>query len=791
MSLAALVVGVDGAPRRGDIQNPDFTKGGTIPKDAPKDWNLGATGARGWMYPWKMETSKARQIAITKVAKGSPADGVLKKGDVILGVAGSKFSHDPRVEFGKALTAAESVAGKGDLVLSVWRDGAESQVTVKLPVLGDYSATAPYDCPKSKKILEQGCAALAERMSQPSYRGNPIDKSLNALGLLASGNEKYMPLIKREVEWASNFSSDNMMTWYYGYVIMLLAEYKMATGDETYMPGLKRLVMESVNGQSHVGSWGHKFADDNGRLVGYGMMNSPGLTLTISLVLAREAGISDPKLDLAIERSATLLRFYKGKGSVPYGDHAPWIETHEDNGKNGMAAVMFNLLKQKGEAKYFTWMSLASHGNVRDTGHTGNYFNILWSLPAVAQGGPEASGAWMEEFGHWYFDMARKWNDTFVHLGPPQPTKDAYGNWDATGCYLLAYALPLKKLMITGKAENVVKPITRERSEQLINAGRGWTNGDRYSYYDKLPTGGLLARLKSWSPVVRERAAIALGRRKYKDTDKLIEMLSSSSYFERLGSLQTLKQMRGAGAPAVDTLVGLLKDPDLWVRIQAADALAGIGKPAEKAIPQMLKILTEFDKEKDPRGMQQRYLSWALFDGRRGLLRGELENVDRELLFEAVRAGLQNEDGRARSAYTIIYDRLTFDQLRPLLPAIHQAVVEPSPSGIMFASQIRMAGLQLLSKNHVEEGLSASMHMLKTQNKWGSEKRIHEILECLLRYGAHAKPLIPEMEAFAASIQDGEEGFPKHLSKQKAGDIREAIKKIEASTEKPTLKKIQ
>ena len=30
--------------------------------------------------------------------------------------------------------------------------------------------------------------------------------------------------------------------------------------------------------------------------------------------------------------------------AIPYGDHHPWIETHEDNGKCGMTAVLFNLL---------------------------------------------------------------------------------------------------------------------------------------------------------------------------------------------------------------------------------------------------------------------------------------------------------------------------------------------------------------------------------------------------------------------------------------------------------------
>jgi hypothetical protein len=125
------------------------------------------------------------------------------------------------------------------------------------------------------------------------------------------------------------------------------------------------------------------------------MMNSPGVPLTISLVLARAAGVNDPELARAIELSARLLRFYIGKGAVPYGDHHPWIETHEDNGKCGMAAVLFNLLGEAKGAEFFSRMSIASHGPERDTGHTGNFFNILWSIPGVAQSGPHATGAWM------------------------------------------------------------------------------------------------------------------------------------------------------------------------------------------------------------------------------------------------------------------------------------------------------------------------------------------------------------------------------------------------------------
>ena len=112
---------------------PDFTKGDPIPQGFTHDWNLGATGARGWIYSHDLVTSDARQILITKVDSRSPADGKLANGDVILGVGGKPFSCDPRTEFGKAITAAE-ISGK--LALTRWSGGKEEEVVLQLPVLG-------------------------------------------------------------------------------------------------------------------------------------------------------------------------------------------------------------------------------------------------------------------------------------------------------------------------------------------------------------------------------------------------------------------------------------------------------------------------------------------------------------------------------------------------------------------------------------------------------------------------------------------------------------------------------
>ncbi len=770
-----------------DMPNPDFTKGGEIPDGANHDWNLGATGLRGWMYTSQMSTADARQICITKVAKGSPADGIIAVGDVILGVGGKAFSYDPRTEFGKALTAAEAEAGGGKLSLIRWRAGKTETVIVMLPVLGTYSATAPYNCPKSGRILELGCKALARRISRPGYRENAIPRSLNALALLAGGDPQYLPLVKKEARWAAEFSCGGFHTWYYGYVIALLAEYKMATGDESVMPGLRRLALEAANGQSIVGSWGHRFAGPDGRVGGYGMMNAPGLPLTISLILARRAGVNAGVVSRAIERSARLLRFYAGKGSVPYGDHAPWIQTHEDNGKNGMASVMFNLLGDGKAGEYFSRMAIASHGNPRDYGHTGNFCCILWAIPGVAQSGPNATGAWMHEFGAWYFDLARQWDGKFPHQGHPKPRTDKYSGWDCTGGYLLAYAMPLKKIHLTGKGEDHVPQVSMAEAKSIIDDGRGWTRRDRTSFYDALTTDQLIGRLSNWSPVVRQRAAEALGRRKDDVMDKLIAMLDAGDAYTRYGACRAIRLQKGRGTPAVPALLKAFRSDDLWLRILSAQAMPGIGEPAKAAVPEMLERLAKGgDLENDPRKMEQRYLCFSLFN-KGGLLGKSLEGVDRQLLYKAIRAGLQNQDGRARGSIATVYDNLSFDQLKPLLPAIFEAIVERSPSGIMFADGIRLKGLALLAKHHIAEAMPVCIDIMDLE-RWGKNRRIMGCLKALERYRGAARPLLPRLAELHQQLLQHREA---RMLRPHAAVLGKIIAEIKSDKNPPKLRSIK
>ena len=407
-------------------------------------------------------------------------------------------------------------------------------------------------------------------------------------------------------------------------------------------------------------------------------------------------------------------------------------------------------------------------------------------MPGVALSGPQATGAWMSEFGTWYFDLARGADGNFLHQGPPEPGEDSYAGWDCTGGYLLAYAMPLKKLYLTGKKPGAVPQLDAAAAQSLIVDGRGWNNKDRNSFYDTLSDEQLLERLRIWSPVVSERAAMALGRRKNAPVAPLIEMLDSPSLDARYGACQGLIFLRGRGAPAVDALRKTLAHQDLWLRIKAAEALAAIGALATKAMPQLLELLAQVDAKNDPRGIQQRYLSFALFE-RNGMLGRSLEGVDRPALYKAVRAGLKNQDGRARGSIGSVYRRLSLEEIKPLLPAIHEAIVQPAPSDEMFADGIRVEGLRLLAQHHIEEGISTLVIYTRDQNPSESQIRTPELMKILLTYGTHAKVVIPELTKIVHYFEKEEKDFPPKLMLQKANSVRETIIAIEASTDSPEL----
>ena len=72
-----------------------------------------------------------------------------------------------------------------------------------------------------------------------------------------------------------------------------------------------------------------------------------------------------------------------------------------------------------------------------------------------------------------------------------------------------------------------------------------------------------------------------------------------------------------------------------------------------------------------------------------------------------------------------------------------------------------------------------------------SEKRIVTVMNLLKSYGAHAQKAIPLLEDAIDYFDNKEKNFPRRLGEFKSQTVREAIKEIKASKERPELKSIK
>jgi len=775
---------------------PDLTAGGK--PDGKHDWNLGPTGARGWMWGWKHATTDARQILVTRVAAGSPAAGRLEEGDVILGVDGERFGGDPRIVLGNAVADAE--ADRGQLTLLRWRRGQEEEVSLNLPRLGGYADSAPFDCKKSEAILDAACEHIARNMK------GDIDGMVNALALLAAGKKEHLPAIRRlalEVGSPSvrpTLANQNTgpAAWMWGYRTLFLTEYFLATRDASVKKAITAYAQKIAEGQSGVGTWGHGMAwpDLNegrlhGSLGGYGALNQAGIVCHLALVLTRRCGIDSEEISAAVERANRFFRFYAGKGAIPYGDHRPGWDMHDDNGKNSVAAVLFDLQGDEEAARFFARMTVASHGE-RELGHTGNYFSFLWGPLGALRAGPDAAAAFLRE-QRWYYDLARAHDGSFPYQGGAgmEGSEHKYGKWDCTGAFVLAMTLPQRGLAITGREDPSCKPLTKAEIDDAVAAGRGFHTWDRgKEQFDAASDRELVQLLSSWSPAVRNRVAETIARRPQFDLAPVLRLLGSKSRDARYGACEAVAAVGARGRSAVPALTRLLESDEVWIRIQAALALAAIGDAARSAAPAMLRLALR-DDPADPRQFTQRYLCFALFYkggalGMRGLLARSLDGIDRDLLRAAVTRLLQNDDGRARSALESVYRNLSLEELTPLLPAIVEAIEHPAPSGVMFASGIRLSGLDLLAEHRIADGVSLCIDAMDIE-LWGKKDRITRCLKTLARYGGAAEPILPRLRQLQTALSSHRES--RALSEQIAL-CRETIAAIESGEASPPLRSV-
>ena len=704
---------------------PDLTNGG-VPSSTITT-NLGPTGLRGWVYHENIDTSASRQIQIQAVDAGSPADGILAVNDVILGASGTGaapviFTADARRSFANAINDAEA-RNPAELKVLRWRAGTTTTQTITLRFMGAYSATAPYSCPKSAKILEEGIQAI---MTTGETAGA---YSLGTLSLLAANNPanpnnaarqaraqaEARALIPDAATMAKLSSGETHLDledpWGDGHKILVLTEYYLKTNDALVLPAINAYSKAIITGQNVFGTYSHRYArkwrdgTPNGPMRNfYGTVNSSSMPGWLGLLLTKECGIVNPDLDPAIERASRFYAYYSGKGAIPYGEHDAYWQAHENNGKSGLAALCFELESHRAsQQKFYAKMAVAATSE-RDIGHTGPYFNHLWAPLGAAVGG-EAAAASHFKGVRWMLDLNRRWNGLFISNRYGEDSiNDSYSDFRISTAALLTYALPLRQLHITGRGHDPLRQLTNQDVAEA-EAVDGYRAASR-------TTSQLMTDLGSWSPRAQRGAAEEL-RNRPSETTALLPTLHAMATdplgTSRVGATFALGYIGHASSAGI--LATLLTDPVNHVRFAAADALREM--PQNIRSPHLNTVLAAaaanaapmlpFNAE-DPAHFAHARFGPLLFQSD-GMVPSDFSGVDRNLLYPAIRAVAQNPVGNCRSSLSRVYNNLNQTDYQALVDTVVYSAYELTPADKMFGYEDRNAAQRVLEKYNAAEGV--------------------------------------------------------------------------------------
>lgn len=828
----------------------DLTR--TLTPGPSHDWRLGPLGANGWVFS-KISTEgasrDARQILITRVDEDGPCADSLQVKDVIVGVFGKTFSSDARKALAAAIDRAETEAGKGALQLMVWRKGEVISVKVTLPVIGTYSKTTPFNCPKTEALIDATCDYM---MKQPLSNHDRVMGGYwkgwvgywNALAMMATGRDDVIPKVREFAYGACIPSKDipvknpedyvpgkylsleehtRLVVWDWAFRTIFLSEYYLLTKDEKVIPTIREYATKIAMGQGGGGTWGHTFAARantgylHGWLGGYGAINQNTVNAALALVLAQKCGIEHKEISDAIQRSKNHLSYYIGKGTLPYGDHTPILEWFDSNGKSGSAAVFFDLVNNEDGKDFFSTMTFACSATGREAGHGGPFFSHIWGGLGAARAGDRALQSHVAET-NFLVTLERQpagnmvMQDEVGKFGKYSKIADLKTEWDHTGLRLLHWCLPRKVLHLTGKGAVNTELMSEERRQELLSISRISTDKEARA---KLTKPEILKMLQDPLPASRTTGIRAMGEQGLKMVPELLKLLDSKSKYARAGAAQALRNNGYNSKDAVTKLVDIVEnDPDLLCRMHAVRAFTssnykstdeskGLVGVSKAAIPALLKLATKRSDD-DPNQKLQVEIGLALFNmasykGARGLcvVHG-LDEASRPLLVPALKILLQNKNASGRGwVSNWAYKQLNEAELEQLWGEVYLATRYRGPSCIMWGDAVQKDGMDLLVKNRTEQGLElAALFAAGGLRKYDPAKDI-------LSYGSHAKKVIPVLEQHIRELEqkavEHKEGkVRKKWSKgnidkkilSEARMIRGLVDKVKALSNKPDIKVI-
>lgn len=719
---------------------------------AAKGIPFGTTGIFGEMHPGWPKKSEA--IRVTKLEEGSPAEGKLNEGDIIIGIGDQAFQIDPRSGFAFAINQAEAEGGKMPLLLENGK-----KVVIQIPALGSYSLTAPYNCPKTDDIIDQAAKSI---LTDERIGTSPTRTDL--LGLMATGEKDHLNVVSKvikanekngvldiDAETVEGFLSGTKIDggpvtagWGWGYNLITLGEYYLLTKDEDVLPAIRLYALGLARGQDAVGLWGHRMATTalGGRLAGYAQMNQPSLSNLMAMIIARKCGIKDPVLDQAIERTYAYVADHVGKGSFPYGVHGPQPTYFNNNGMSGLAAICMSLMGNQEGASYFSEIAAASHDQLH-SGHASPFFNPLWTPLGVALSGPGVTHEFFMQ-SLWYFNGQRHWEGGF-------PGRTNTGTYN--GQALLTYCLPRRALLITGReADPSIWVKSDAQATEIVMRNR--IVDETKSNEELLEALNHPFTQVSWA-AAKELTNRMRATRQANEEDsimpELMKLIKEGSDRQQINTMQSFGHRCPSvyALPHVETIGAILRNPDepLEVRLAAAGALGtdSFGEAARPYYNDVLKLA--FEKlPNDPfnlllvevstaaTGISDRPFEAGLVTDKPLFYRTAMRFLDHKR--QQVRGdGLRMLRGMPLEDFYLVAERFThvMDNDDPSYHSYHNML------------EIGIPGIEALAGLRIRDGLDYLVQItFSPTGKWGFKRNM--LFQTLPLYGGNAGPYIPKLE---------------------------------------------
>ncbi len=682
-------------------------------------------------------------IEITEVAKGSPADGVLRAGDRIHKIGGRPLRGDFYKLFTESIDQAETEAANGELSLGVFRtregdaDEQSIDLTLVLPVTGTRTESSPFACPKTDALIDRAAEYLLAS-------GDMGRLNIGLLGLLSTGEERFIAYVGKRLREADFTRPDldismsaSMTSWPWSYQLITLCEYYLLTGDTYVLPAIRTAALTFARGQDIAGLWNHRMADPeanrgqlHGRLYGYGAINQTSAPIWIGLILAEKCGIDEPEIRRAIEKTRALYANWAGKGGLPYGNHAAMEHILTNNGTSGSVAVGFALLGDKEAAAFYGKLSAASHGDIF-TGHTGPFFNYLWSGLGANVLGPEVWAAYENQI-RWLRTLTRVWDGSFQYM-EQRGDIFSYSELSSTGANLLNMAAGRRALHITGKGMD----------ENL------WLRGDavqsaiyRPEPNEEMALSALLELVGHVLPPVRLEAARTLAGHAADVEEGIRDMLYEGTREQRIGALHTLRHIEIAHV--ADSLMSIIMDDseDLWIRELAIGTVAQIDS-ADSLAGALLRLIV-LDKPYDRFGNLDLALGRALVN----MLSPDpyAHDLDWDVFYAAVLKLLDHPHMWARGAGMRLLENIPLDEFYRVADRVLHVIRDEDLSYTAYhADGPRQAGLALLNRLQIEEVLALAIRTIDAPTGQQGVRRRNRI-SLIRSFGREAELVIPLLE---------------------------------------------